>query len=40
MSTRTITGNFAADTEALQAGRVQNVKLHVVENTGKYRAGE
>ncbi|MBM3714632.1 MAG: hypothetical protein FJW64_02660 [Actinobacteria bacterium] len=41
MSTRTITGNLAADPEAVQAGRVQIVKLlRVIENTGEYRAGE
>lgn len=40
MSTRTVTGNLAADPEAVQAGRVQIVKLRVIENTGEYRAGE
>lgn len=40
MSTRTITGNLAADPEAVQAGRVQIVKLRVIENTGEYRGGE
>lgn len=40
MSTRTITGHLAADPEAVQAGRVQIVKLRVIENTGEYRAGE
>ncbi|PPH55776.1 single-stranded DNA-binding protein [Rathayibacter sp. AY1E1] len=40
MSTRTITGNLATDPEAVQAGRVQIVKLRVIENTGEYRAGE
>ncbi|MDU0328498.1 hypothetical protein RWH43_17195 [Microbacterium sp. KSW2-21] len=40
MSTRTITGNLAVDPEAVQAGRVQIVKLRVIENTGEYRAGE
>ncbi|PPH74547.1 hypothetical protein C5C90_10670 [Rathayibacter sp. AY1D4] len=40
MSTRTITGNLAADPEAVQAGRVQIVKLRVIENTGECRAGE
>ncbi|TDX74869.1 single-stranded DNA-binding protein [Rathayibacter sp. PhB151] len=40
MSTRTITGNLAADPEAVQAGRVQIVKLRVIENTGEFRGGE
>lgn len=40
MSTRTITGNLAADPEAVQAGRVQIVKLRVIENTGEFRQGE
>ncbi len=40
MSTRTITGNLAADPEAVQVGRVQIAKLRVIENTGEYRAGE
>jgi hypothetical protein len=40
MSSRTITGNLAVDPEAVQAGRVQIVKLRVIENTGEYRAGE
>ncbi|PPH07141.1 hypothetical protein C5C71_15185 [Rathayibacter sp. AY1C1] len=40
MSTRTITGNLATDPEAVQAGRVQIVKLRVIENTGEYRGGE
>ncbi|PPH34163.1 hypothetical protein [Rathayibacter rathayi] len=40
MSTRTITGSLAADPEAVRAGRVQIVKLRVIENTGEYRAGE
>ncbi|TCL77892.1 MULTISPECIES: hypothetical protein [unclassified Rathayibacter] len=40
MSTRTITGNLATDPEPVQAGRVQIVKLRVIENTGEYRAGE
>lgn len=40
MSTRTVTGNLAADPEAVQAGRVQIVKLRVIENTGEYRGGE
>ncbi|PPF66138.1 hypothetical protein C5C18_11995 [Rathayibacter tritici] len=40
MSTRTITGNLAADPEAVRVGRVQIVKLRVIENTGEYRAGE
>lgn len=40
MSTRTITGNLATDPEAVQAGRVQIVKLRVIENTGEFRQGE
>lgn len=40
MSTRTITGNLAADPDAVQVGRVQIVKLRVLENTGEYRRGE
>jgi single-stranded DNA-binding protein len=40
MSTRTITGNLAIDPETVQAGRVQIVKLRVIENTGEYRGGE
>ena len=40
MSTRTITGNLAADPEAVQAARVQIVKLRVIENTGEFRGGE
>lgn len=40
MSTRTITGNLAADPEAIRAGRAQIVKLRVLENTGEYRRGE
>lgn len=40
MSTRTITGNLAANPEAVQAGRVQIVKLRVIENTGEFRGGE
>jgi len=39
MTTRTITGNLAADPEAVQAGRVQIVKFRVLENTGEYRNG-
>jgi single-stranded DNA-binding protein len=39
MTTRTITGNLAADPEAIQAGRVQIVKFRVLENTGEYRNG-
>jgi hypothetical protein len=34
MTTRTITGNLAADPEAVQAGRVQIVKFRVLKNTG------
>ena len=40
MSTRTITGNLATDPEAVQVGRVQIVKLRVIENTGEFRGGE
>lgn len=40
MSTRIITGNLTVEPEAVQAGRVQIVKLRVFENTGEYRAGE
>ncbi|RFA17722.1 single-stranded DNA-binding protein, partial [Subtercola boreus] len=39
MSTRTIVGNLAADPQAVQAGRVQIVKLRVVQDTGEYRQG-
>jgi single-strand DNA-binding protein len=40
MSTRTITGNLAADPEVVQAGSIQITKLRVIENTGEYRKGE
>lgn len=40
MSVRTITGNLATDPETSQVGRVQIVKLRVIENTGEYRQGE
>lgn len=40
MSTRTITGNLAADPEVVQAGKIQITKLRVIENTGEYRRGE
>lgn len=40
MSSRFITGNLAADPEAVQAGRVQIVKLRIIENTGEYRDGK
>ena len=34
MSTRTITGNLAADPEVVKAGSVSITKLRVIENTG------
>lgn len=34
MSTRTITGNLAADPEVVPAGSIQITKLRVIENTG------
>ena len=40
MSTRTITGNLAADPEVVKAGSVSITKLRVIENTGEYRGGE
>jgi single-strand DNA-binding protein len=40
MSSRFITGNLAADPEAVQAGNVQIVKFRVIENTGEYRGGK
>ena len=40
MSTRTITGNLAADPEVVQAGRISITKLRVIENTGEYRQGK
>ncbi|GAA0990054.1 single-stranded DNA-binding protein [Subtercola frigoramans] len=39
MSTRTITGNLAADPEIVQAGCITITKIRVIENTGEYRAG-
>lgn len=39
MSTRTITGNLAADPEVVQAGNIGITKLRVIENTGEYRQG-
>ncbi|MGC5225279.1 single-stranded DNA-binding protein [Micromonospora sp. DT81.3] len=39
MSTRTATGNLAADPEVVQAGSIQITKLRVIENTGEYRQG-
>lgn len=40
MSTRTITGNLAADPEVVQAGNVSITKFRVIENTGEYRGGK
>ena len=40
MSTRTITGNLAADPEVVKAGSVSITKLRVIENTGEYRSGK
>jgi single-strand DNA-binding protein len=40
MSTRTITGNLAADPEVVPAGTITITKLRVIENTGEYRKGE
>jgi single-strand DNA-binding protein len=40
MSTRTITGNLAADPEVVQAGSISITKLRVIENTGEYRQGK
>lgn len=39
MSTRTITGNLAADPEVVPAGSIRITKFRVIENTGQYRAG-
>lgn len=39
MSTRTITGNLAANPEIVQAGSISITKLRVIENTGEYRQG-
>ena len=40
MSTRTITGRLAAEPVVQKAGRVDITKFTVMENTGRYRAGE
>ncbi|MEO5536040.1 MAG: single-stranded DNA-binding protein [Pseudolysinimonas sp.] len=40
MSTRTITGNLAADPEVVKAGSVNITKFRVIENTGEYRGGK
>jgi len=40
MSTRTITGNLAADAEVVPAGSINITKLRVIENTGEYRGGK
>lgn len=40
MSTRTITGNLAADPEVVKAGTVSITKLRVIENTGECRSGK
>ncbi|MBF4592049.1 single-stranded DNA-binding protein [Curtobacterium sp. VKM Ac-1395] len=40
MSTRTITGNLAADPEIVQAGSISITKFRVIENTGEYRSGK
>ncbi|GHD50827.1 single-stranded DNA-binding protein [Mycetocola manganoxydans] len=40
MSTRTVTGNLAADPEVVQAGNIQITKLRIIENTGDYRQGK
>lgn len=40
MSTRTITGNLAADVEVVKAGSISITKLRVIENTGEYRGGK
>jgi single-strand DNA-binding protein len=40
MSSRTITGNLAADPEVVKAGSVSITKLRVIENTGEYRGGK
>ena len=40
MSTRTITGNLAADPEVVKAGSVSITKVRVIENTGEYRGGK
>ncbi|WP_035880110.1 single-stranded DNA-binding protein [Cryobacterium sp. MLB-32] len=40
MTTRTVTGNLAADPEVVTAGTIQITKLRVIENTGEYRSGK
>jgi single-strand DNA-binding protein len=40
MSTRTITGNLAANPEIVQAGSINITKFRVIENTGEYRGGK
>lgn len=40
VSTRTVIGNLATNPEIVQAGRVQIVKLRVVEDTGEWRGGK
>lgn len=40
MSTRTVTGNLAANPEVVKAGNIQITKLRVIENTGEYRQGK
>jgi single-strand DNA-binding protein len=40
MSTRTITGNLAADPEVVKAGSINITKFRVIENTGEYRSGK
>jgi len=40
MSTRTITGRLAAEPAVQKAGRMDITKFTVMENTGRYRAGE
>ncbi|MEB0002234.1 single-stranded DNA-binding protein [Cryobacterium sp. RTC2.1] len=39
MSTRTVTGNLAADPEVVPAGSILITKFRVIENTGEYRSG-
>ncbi|MEO7015107.1 MAG: single-stranded DNA-binding protein [Leifsonia sp.] len=41
MSTsRTITGNLAADVEVVKAGSINITKFRLIENTGEYRGGK
>ena len=40
MSTRTITGNLAADPEVVSAGSSSLTKLRIIEDTGEYRQGK